>query len=127
MIRSQEIKVTTTGGAGVATGTGRAQFEGKIHSITLLPGPNSPATMDTVVTIAKSGDSTADIETVATFTNSGNAAGNIRRYPRVEMEDGSGSSLGVFEPFVTATGIEVTVSQADDEEHAATIEVVYED
>lgn len=127
MITSQFVKVVTTGGAGISAGANRVQFVGKILSIILFPGSSSPVTMDTVVTITENGVSTQDIETVASFTNSGDAAGIIKRYPRKEVDDGLGSSLGFFEPFITTTGIEVTVSEADDEEPAATIEVIYEE
>ena len=132
MIRSEIVKVNTTDGAGVSAGTNRVQFEGRILAVTLFPGAASPATMDTTITITKNGDSTVDVETVATFTNSGNAAGIVRRYPKKEVDDGAGASLAaanktnVFTEFVTTTGIEVTVVQADDESPAATIEVIYE-
>ena len=127
MITSQFVKVTTTGGAGASAGANRVQFVGKILSVTLFPGAASPVTMDTVVTITENGVSTNDIETVASFTNIGNVTGITKRYPRKELDDGLGSSLGFFEPFVTTSGIEVTVSQADDEEPAAIIEVIYEE
>jgi hypothetical protein len=132
MIRSYQVSVDTTGGAGVSAGTGHVQFEGKILAVILRPHASAPATMDTTVTITENGDSTVDIETVATFTNIGSAAGTTKRYPRREVDDGAGASIAaanksnVFTEFVTSTGIEVTVAQSNDLTGSAVIEVVVE-
>ena len=122
MINSSKIKLSPTGGAGVAAANGHIPFIGKILAILLIP-TGMPATMDTTITITQDGDSTTDIETVATFTNQ-NA--NTKHYPRVLEQDNTGANLTTYDKFATVNGIEVTVAQADNGTDSVEVEVIYE-
>ena len=134
MIVSEKVKVTTTGGNGVATGESNSSpFHGKILSVILTPHASLPSTTDTTVYITKDGDVDTNIETVATFTNKGNTEGVVKYYPLVEGDDGAGSSVAaenktnVFVPYITVTGVHIEVAQADALTDAVEIEVIYEE
>jgi hypothetical protein len=130
MIRSEKIRVITTGIAGSATGESNSSpFQGRILSVQLVPNASLPATADTTVFITKDGDENTNVETVATFTNTNSLT---KRYPMKESDDGAGSSLAaanktnVFVPFVTTKGVHVEVAQADALNPAVEVEVTFE-
>ena len=129
-IRSERVLITTTGGNGVAVGSGRVQFSGKILAIVLFPHALLPSTTDTTIRITKDGDSTVNVETVAFLENIGNAEGITKVYPKTQAVDGANANVpagdNAFTEFVTVNGIEIDVIQADALTDAVTIEVIYE-
>ena len=129
MIRSLRIKVTTTGGAAVATGNATSRhIDGRLLAVVLYPHASLPATSDTTVTL-RNPNNDADVETLATFTNL-NAI--TKRYPRKEVDDGAGTSLAaanktnVFTEFALSGQVKVAVAQADALTDAVTVDIIYD-
>ena len=129
-IRSERDLITTIGGNGVAVGSGRVQFSGKILAIVLFPNALLPSTTDTTIRITKDGDSAVNVVTVAFLENIGNAEGITKVYPKTQAVDGANANVpagdNAFTEFVTVNGIEIDVIQADALTDAVTIEVIYE-
>jgi hypothetical protein len=133
-IRSYKVEVTTTGGAGVATGEkDTVPFSGKILSVEYIPGPTAPpATTDVVVYITRDGDKDTNVETIATFTNVSST--NVKRYPRRAgtLDDlvtalGAANQTNAYVEFCTAHGIHVEVAQSDALSPAVIIEVIVDE
>jgi hypothetical protein len=131
MIRSEKIKVNTTGIAGAAVGENNSSpFQGRVLSVLLVPHASLPATADTIVYITKDGDDNINVETLATFSNNNSIT---KRYPIKEADNGAGASIAaanktnVFVPFITTKGVHVEVAEADALTAAVEIEVTFED
>jgi len=129
MIRTEQVKVTTTGSAGSATGaanTARA-IVGKILKVRLNYHANAPATTD--VTITERVGST-DWETIHTETDSKT---DVTRYPRRAVEDNAETTVTydgtneIYEPFVVSDHMRVAVAQADALTDCVVVDIFYEE
>ncbi|MBW2647738.1 MAG: hypothetical protein JRE23_16500, partial [Deltaproteobacteria bacterium] len=127
-IRSEEIKVTTVGSAGVAVGAtnSSAAIFGKIHAIYLDYHTSTPATADVTITerIGSVDRQTLHVET--------NSKTDVVRRPRVVMEDNAeagveyAAGFPIYEPYVIAGQIRVAVAQGDALTDAVVVTVIYE-
>lgn len=100
-----KIKVTTTGGDGVATGTGTSfrPASGVLGSIQVDYHASAPATTD--VTVA---ESTGQARTLLTLTD--NATDAIK-HPSAQQHDGTGTAVTSYAPYILV-GDYVTVTVA---------------
>jgi hypothetical protein len=128
MIKSVEIKVTTTGSAGSATGAANSDFAiiGRILAIRLDYHASTPATADVTITERKG---TTDFQTIMVETSS---TTDIVRYPRKAVEDNAeagveyASGFPIYEPYCVAGKIRVAVAQGDALTDAVVVEIIYE-
>jgi hypothetical protein len=106
MIDIIQLRVTTVGSAGSATGsaTTRMPVNGKIYAVH-TDFTTQPATTDTTLT------STLPTQTILTLTNTGTDALD---YPRVLLQGATGADLTtVYDKFIVAGYLTVTVAQGD--------------
>ncbi len=129
MIKTQQIKVTTTGSAGSATGAGitDSAVTGKILALYINYHASTPATADLTITERKG---STDIQTIWTETNS---TTDVVRYPNTPAQDNAENAVTydgtneIYIPFVTDSKIRASLAQADALTDAVVVEVRYDD
>lgn len=122
-VKSMEIRVTTTGGAGVSTGnTTSPQIVGQILDVSVIWHASAPNTSDIVIEGATTG--------VDLYAKN-NAVTSVKKAPGVFPTDptsSSGAALSgalIEDPVCIAEGIKVTVAQCDDLTAAVIVRVTY--
>lgn len=127
MIRQDTIKVTTTGTAGTATGTGYSNgaIVGRVLAIRLNYHASAPATADVTITENNAVPQTLHVET--------NSKTDVVRYPRRAVDDNAETAVTydgtneIYEPYVVTDQIKVAVAQADALTDCVLVDIVYED
>lgn len=128
-VKRKEIKVTTTGSDGSATGrsTTEGAINGKILDIHIDYHASAPATTDVTITERKG---TTDIETIHTETDSKT---DITRKPRASMEDNAESGVTydgtrpIYENYVVSNPISVAVAGCNALTDAVVVNITYEE
>ena len=129
MIRTERIKVTTTGADAAATGAANSErpITGKILKVRLNYHASAPNTTD--VTITERIEST-DWETIHTETNS---TTDVTRYPRRAVEDNAEATVTydgtneIYEPYVVNGYVRVAVAGSNALTDCVVVDVVYEE
>ena len=107
-LRVATVSVTTTGGAGVATGSASTSFPiiGEIMAIYLDFHASAPATTDTTIATTN-----APVFNILVVTNS---VTDAIKAPRLGAVDSSNAAItNSFVPFVVADTITVSLAQCD--------------
>lgn len=105
---TEQIRVTATGSAGSATGTADSKpLYGRLVSVTIDYHASAPNT--TTVALAETG-----VPGRTLLSKSGSNT-DVTHYPRVQMQDTSGSAItGVYEPFaLNGSKVRVTVAASN--------------
>ena len=108
-LEKHELKIATTGGAGVATGSGILSLPiCELLAIYLNYHASAPATTDVTVT------STGDPSSVTLLTRS-NSAADGWFYPKVQDHDNVAASIAgsYSHPTIHAGALTISVAQAD--------------
>ncbi len=120
ILKAATVNVTTTGGAGVATGTGISDtFSGEIVGIFLNFHASAPATTDTTITDTASGVEIASED---------NAVADKFIVPVIFGEDNDGAGLtGDVTPqhYVVSQGVTIALAQADALTNALVATILY--
>ena len=124
MIRTETLRLTTAGGAGVATGsaTTPSAVRGEILGV-LLNYTSQPATTD--VTLATAGEGGGPAYNILVLTNL-NADGYFA--PRKGAVDAAGAAIAAsFVPFVVADKLTVSLAQGDAITNGLVATIFYDD
>lgn len=104
-IRTIEVRVTTTGGAGVATGSGISEaFKGFIWDVWLDYHASAPVTTDVTIKSTQRGD------TILAVSNNKTDG---RYAPRMAEHDSVGASLGAGAYPLVNGSVTIDVAQCD--------------
>lgn len=128
MLKKIQLKVTTTGAAGSATGsvTSVDPIMGRILRVDLNYHAAAPATTD--VTLAMANEQVAD-----NIVSVSNNATDKAIYPRKEVQDNADTDVTydgtrkIYEPFVCADEVTVSVAQSDALTDCLVVEIYYEE
>ena len=129
MIRTETVRVTTTGSDASATGAANTMRPicGKILKIRFHYHADAPATTDVAVTERVAG---ADWETIHTETDSKT---DVTRYPRRAVEDNAEATVTydgtneIYEPYIVAGYVRVAVAQSNALTNAVVVTIFYEE
>ena len=125
MIRTETLKVTTTGSAGSATGsaTTPSAISGEILGVLLNFHASLPATADT--TIATAGEGTGPAYSILVVTNS---ATDGYFAPRKVAVDAANSAIAAsWAPFAVADKLTISIAQGDALTNALVATIFYDD
>lgn len=119
MIRTAIARVTTTGSAGSATGTGYTEaFSGLVVDIRLDFHASAPATTDTTIAHDPTGYGNLIVVT--------NSATDAVYYPRVEVMDATGTAVtDVMEMYAVSGRLSVALAGCDALTNAVVVYVRY--
>lgn len=121
-IRSETVKVTTTGAAGSATGTGwSTNINGEILSIDINYHASTPNTADITISGVTEG---------ATYTiyNKDNSTTDVFVSPRAKPVDNTGTAItDASAPFPVAGQVKVALAGADALTDAVVVTLIYDD
>ena len=129
MIRTEQIKVTTAGSAGSATGAANSTHvvTGKILAIYFDFHASAPATTDTTVTERKG---SVDRQTICVETSSKT---DVMRYPRRAVEDNAEATVTydgtneIYEPYVVDGYVRVAVAGSNALTNAVVATIFWEE
>lgn len=125
MLRSQQIRVTTTGSAGSASGDGYSAgpLHGEIAAIVVNYHTDAPATSD--LTLICEADDKHDAITLYSKSNSKTDA---TVYPHAQATDNLGAAItGWYVPLIASGRLKASLAQCDPLTDAAVITVYYRD
>jgi hypothetical protein len=108
-----KIKVTTTGSAASATGSGsKAVPKGELLSVYLDYHASAPASTDVILKSKAPSSGTPPDQTIATVSNANTDAWE---FPRQQVDNNAGAAVtGAYAPFVIHGGVlEVSITGGD--------------
>lgn len=113
------VAITTTGSAGLATGSGKLQVMGHVEWIHYVYHASAPATTDVTVALA-------DTPAGGNLHVMTNTATNARKYPRATCVDTAGAAITNSFTRIPVWGeLDVSVAQCDALTAAVTVYVAY--
>lgn len=125
MIKSERIKVTTTGTNGAAAGSGTAVIRGKILALYLDYHASAPAST-TDVTI------TTEDPVSRTIYSKANSVTDAWVYPRVQVQSNAGTGVEyatgfpIYEPYVVCGTVKVAIAESNALTDCVVVDVFYE-
>lgn len=123
MIQSQQIKVTTTGAAGSATGSAfSAAIMGEIISLNIDYHASAPATTDITV------EGLTQDSPLYTIYAKDNSVTDVFVSPRAKMVDNAAAAItDSYDRFPVAGLVKVSLAQCDALTDAVVVTVIYDD